>query len=162
MTTPQPPRGPVSAEFTERMGAVREAFAKIRDNHLAWILNAATAHFAKEVEDTEAEIVRYERLPDAPIYTTYGRAREGGAPRTRAGAAAPARGARGVSRDPRVPRGAAGRRGREERRDSRRRPARQRLLRAASAAAAAGHRALTALLDPPRGTLPSAEICEVG
>lgn len=84
MTTPKPPRGPVSTELAGRMGAVREAFAKIRDNHLAWILNAATAHFAKEVEDTEAEIVRYERLPDAPIYTTYGRAREGAAPRTRA------------------------------------------------------------------------------
>lgn len=82
-TPPRPPR--VSPELAERLAAVRAAMAKLRDNHVGWILDGAIEHFAKQVEETEVDIVRYTQLPEQPIYTAYGRSREGGTPKTREG-----------------------------------------------------------------------------
>jgi hypothetical protein len=70
-------------EMSEKLAAVRDASTKLRENHVIWILDAAIEHFAKQVEETELDILRYEHLPEAAIYTIYGRAREAGTPTRR-------------------------------------------------------------------------------
>jgi len=63
--TPKP-RSKPSPELQEKMAAVQAAAAKLRDNHLAWIVNAASEHFADSIAEAEREIARHERFIDEP------------------------------------------------------------------------------------------------
>ena len=62
-------------EMAARLAVVRSARAKLQDRHFLWIIDAAMDHFATSVKSTEAEILRFQGLPDAPIFTRYGKDR---------------------------------------------------------------------------------------
>jgi hypothetical protein len=56
-----------------KLAVVREAKKRLDDRHFKWILDAAMAHFAERVEETETTITRYTQLPELPIFSRYGK-----------------------------------------------------------------------------------------
>jgi hypothetical protein len=58
-----------------KLALVREARTKLEDKHFAWMIDAAYEHFVSSAKKTECDIVRYQGLPDAPIFTPYGKDR---------------------------------------------------------------------------------------
>ncbi len=63
--TPKP-RSTPSPELQDKMAAVQAAASGLRDNHLAWIVNAAAEHFADSIGEAEREIARHERFIEEP------------------------------------------------------------------------------------------------
>ncbi len=59
-----------------KLARVRDAMKRLNDRHFKWVVEAALEHFVKDVERIEATILRYERFPDLPIFTRYGKARD--------------------------------------------------------------------------------------
>ncbi len=59
--------------MTAKLAAIKQAKDKLAERHFKWILDAAIEHFAVDVADTEATIVRYVALPELPIYSRFGK-----------------------------------------------------------------------------------------
>jgi hypothetical protein len=67
--------GRVTPEMAAKVAAVREAMSKLQDKHFLWMVDAAMEHFAASVKKAELEILRFAGLPEAPIFTRYGKDR---------------------------------------------------------------------------------------
>ena len=67
--------GRMTPEMTAKVAAVREAMGNLHERHFLWMIDAAIEHFAASVKRTELEILRFDGLPDAPIFTRYGKDR---------------------------------------------------------------------------------------
>jgi hypothetical protein len=67
--------GRSTPEMAAKVAAVREAMSKLQDKHFLWMVDAAMEHFAASVKKTEVEILRFAGIPDAPIFTRYGKDR---------------------------------------------------------------------------------------
>ena len=72
-----------SPEMAARLEAVRAAKAKLQDRHFIWIIDAALEHYVGEAKRVENEILRYQALPELPLFSKFGRIGPVTAPATR-------------------------------------------------------------------------------
>jgi hypothetical protein len=62
-------------EVATKLAIVRHQMGNLEDKHYNWMIEAALEYFANGAQDSESQILRFERFPTLPIYTRYGKAR---------------------------------------------------------------------------------------